>query len=70
MIVRNHICKGGTQVLEYIPQTDADYQQIAKWMQDGVIPAEASQADPDRTKLAQTFDDQENETLDDKPAAI
>ena len=58
MIVRNHIGKNGTQILEYIPQNDADIQQLAIWMQDGTIPAEASQSHPPAPKMTETFDEQ------------
>ena len=70
MIIRNHTCVGGTQILEYVTQNDADVQQIAAWMLDGTIPAEASQADPDRLKLAQTFAEQESGIPGEQPAAV
>lgn len=48
MKIRNLIGENGKTVLEYIPETEADREQIAEMQLDGEIPDDASQSHPQR----------------------
>ena len=48
MRIRNLIGENGAAVLEYIPETEADREEIAEMMLDGDIPDKPSQNHPER----------------------
>ena len=52
MKIRNLIGESGKAVLEYVPETQADRDECARMMLDGVIPDEPSQHVPEREEAA------------------
>ena len=53
MRIRNLIGENGKSVLEYIPETDADRDEIDQMQLDGDIPDTASQSHPGVTEPEQ-----------------
>ena len=46
MLIRNYIGESGKAILEYVPENDADREQIALMMMEGEIPDSPAQSDP------------------------
>jgi len=47
MRIENHICTNGKTVMQYIPETDEDVEEIYNLINDGVIANEPAQRVPD-----------------------